>query len=61
MEKDEVIYMMLQSVNNDNRELGKKSGMSDADVESQIQQSQPSLTFILSNVYEKLKEADLLV
>ena len=53
--------MMLQSVNNDNRELGKKSGMSDADVESQIQQSQPSLTFILSNVYEKLKEADLLV
>jgi hypothetical protein len=61
MEKDEVIYMMLQSVNNDNRELGKKSGMADADVESQIQQSQPSLTFILSNVYEKLKEAGLLV
>lgn len=60
MEKDEVIYMMLQSVNNDNRELGKKSGMSDADVESQIQQSQPSLTFILTNIYEKLKEADLL-
>lgn len=61
MEKDEVIYMMLQSVNNDNRELGKKSGMSEADVESQIQQSQPSLTFILNNVYEKLKEAGLLV
>jgi len=35
--------------------------MSDADAESQIQQSQPSLVFILSNVYDKIKEAGVIV
>lgn len=60
MEKDEVVFMMLQSVNDDNRDLCTKAGMSPADIESQIQQSQPSLQFIMSNVYDKLKEANLI-
>lgn len=60
MEKDEVVYMMLESVNKDNRELCEKAGMSSADIESQIQQSQPSLNYIMSNVYDKLKEANLI-
>jgi hypothetical protein len=52
---------MLDSVNADNRDLCQKAGMSDADAESQIQQSQPSLVFILSNVYDKIKEAGVIV
>jgi len=61
MSKDEVIKIMLDSVNADNRDLCQKAGMSDADAESQIQQSQPSLVFILSNVYDKIKEAGVIV
>jgi DNA modification methylase len=55
MIKDEVIKIMLDSVNNDNRGLCKQGGMSDADIESQISQSQPSLMLICSNLYDKLK------
>jgi len=60
MSKDEVIQLMLDSVNADNRVLCAKAGLSDADAEAQIQQSQASLGFILGNVYDKLKESDLL-
>lgn len=51
---------MLESINADNRDLCKKAGMSDADAESQIAQSQPSLGFILGNIYDKLNEAGVL-
>lgn len=57
MNKEEVIKIMLDSVNDDNRELSKKAGIKDEDAEAQIAQSQPSLVFILGNVYEKLKAA----
>jgi len=60
MNKDEVVSMMLESINKDNREMCEKAGMSSADIESQIQQSQPSLNYILSNLYDKLKEANLI-
>lgn len=60
MEKDEVVYVMVESINADNRELCAKAGMSEADAESQIQQSQPSLQFIMSNVYDKLKEIGII-
>jgi hypothetical protein len=57
MNKEEIIKIMLDSVNSDNRELSKKAGIKDEDAESQIAQSQPSLVFILGNVYDKLKAA----
>ena len=60
MSKDEVLNIMLNSVNADNRDLCQKAGMSDSDTEAQIAQSQPSLQFILNNVYEKLKEAGVI-
>lgn len=60
MTKEEVIDMMLFSINADNRELCKQAGMSDKDAESQIEQSQPSLKLIFSNMYDMLKEASVI-
>ena len=60
MNKEDVVKVMLESINADNRELCKKAGMNDAEADSQIQQSQPSLVFILSNAYDRLQEAGVL-
>ena len=55
MTKEEAVALMLESINADNREMGKQAGISDADMETQIQASQPSLGFMMSNIYDKLK------
>jgi hypothetical protein len=55
MTKDEAVALMLESINADNREMGKNAGISDADMETQIVNSQASLTFMMSNIYDKLK------
>lgn len=60
MNKEDVIKIMLDSLNADNRELAQKAGLKQEDVEAQIQQSQPSLIFMFGNIYEKLKDADVL-
>lgn len=57
MTKDEAINIMMESINSDNREMGKQAGISDADMETQIAQSQASLSFMMSNIYDKLKES----
>lgn len=56
MGKEDIITMMVESINSDNREICKQSGMSEADINKSIEQSQPGLFFMLSNVYDKLKE-----
>ena len=55
MTKEEAVALMLESINADNREMGKQAGISDADMETQIQASQPSLGFMMSNIYDKLQ------
>ena len=60
MTKDEVVNIMLNSINDDNRELCKNGGMSDADTDSQIAQSQPSLQLIVSNMYDRLKAGQII-
>ena len=57
MNKEEIIDLMLDSINTDNREMCKQSGMSDADAEKQIAESQQSLVFMVSNMYQRLKES----
>ena len=60
MTKEEVIDMMLFSINTDNREMGKNAGISDEDMETQITNSQPSLTVMMSNIYDMLKEGGVI-
>lgn len=60
MNKEQALELMLNSINEDNREMCLKAGMSESDTESQISQSQPSLYLILGNMYDKMKDAGLL-
>lgn len=60
MTKEEAVNLMLESINSDNREMGKQAGISDEDMETQISQSQPSLAFMMSNIYDKLKDSGVI-
>ena len=60
MTKEEVVSMMLESINSDNLELGLKSGLNEADLKAQIEQSQMSLNFMMANIYDKLKDGGLI-
>lgn len=55
MTKDEAIDIMMESINADNLALGIQAGLDEAALKSQIEQSQPSLGFMMSNIYDKLK------
>jgi hypothetical protein len=55
MNKEEAVKIMLDSMNEDNLTFGLQAGFNEADLKSQIEQSQPSLGFMMSNMYDKLK------
>lgn len=56
MTKEEAVKVMLNSINEDNRSMGIQAGLNAEDLEKQIEQSQVSLGFMMSNIYDKLKE-----
>ena len=60
MTKDEVVAAMVESINQDNLALGLQSGLNESDVKAQIEQSQQSLNFMMSNIYDKLKESGVI-
>lgn len=60
MNKEEIIDLMLESINSDNRDICRNSGMSDEETNTQVEQSQPALTFMVSNMYQKLKESGVI-
>jgi len=60
MNKEEVIKLMLESMNADNRDLCAKAGISETDAETQIAQSQATLVFMFGNIYDKLKSNNVL-
>lgn len=60
MTKDEVIKIMLDSINEDNRTMCLHNGMNEEDTNKQIEQSQPSLVFIFGNIYDKLKDVKVI-
>jgi hypothetical protein len=60
MTKEEAIVLMLNSINEDNRAMGVQAGISAEDMEKQIDASQPSLNFMMSNIYDKLKESGVI-
>ena len=55
MTKEEAVKIMLDSINEDNLALGLQAGLREEDIKMQIEQSQPSLGFMMSNIYDKLK------
>lgn len=60
MTKEQAIDIMMESINADNKAMGIQAGMNEADLDAQILQSQPSLSFMMSNIYDKLKEGGVI-
>ena len=61
MNKEEVVSMMLESINSDNRQLCLDLGMSEEEVEKQIAQSQMSLGIMMQNIYDKLVDKGIIL
>ena len=55
MTKEEALNIMLESINADNLALGLQAGMKEDDLKASIDQSQPSLVFMMGNIYDKLQ------
>jgi hypothetical protein len=55
MNKEEAVTLMLESINADNLALGLQAGLDEESLKSQIEQSQPSLGFMMGNIYDKLQ------
>jgi hypothetical protein len=60
MTKDEAVSVMMESINADNKALGLQAGLDEDALNAQIEQSQPSLAFMMSNIYDKLKEGGVI-
>ena len=60
MTKEEVLQLMLDSLNQDNRDMCERSGMDKDQSDRMITESQMSLQFMVNNMYDRMQEADIL-
>jgi hypothetical protein len=60
MEKEKVVLLMLEKLNNDTRFAGVSSGADIADVEQQIIKNQPFLEWQMGNMYDLLVEKNVI-
>ena len=61
MTKEEVMKLMLESIHHDNREICRRGNMPEDQIEKSIKESAPALEIMVGNLYNKLKEKNLLV
>lgn len=60
MTEEQIIAFMVDSVNKDNHELCERAGMSKEEADSSIEQSQPSLNLLMTNLHSRMKESNLI-
>ena len=60
MSKEDILKLMISSLNQDNLELCERSGMDRDQIDIKVSESQPSLQFMVSNMYDRMKAADIL-
>ena len=61
MDKIDVIKIMMDSINKDNKEMCLQSGMSEKEADLNIENSQMSLGLMMHNIYDKLVDAKVIV
>lgn len=59
MTREQFMEIVLDSINNDNKMMAHGLGMSEEEIEENLQKSQQGLQYMLSNAYDKLKEKNL--
>ena len=60
MKEQEIIYLMVNSMNEDNRLFSKNMGMSDEQIEKSIADSQNTLRYMMKSIYGKMVSANLI-
>jgi hypothetical protein len=60
MNKEETITFMVETINETNRLLCKQVGMDESQIDQQIEQSRPSMYLIVTELYAKMKDLNLL-
>ena len=60
MTREEALNLMLDSMNKDNLDLAQKANMGQDQIDKYIQESQMSLQYLVSNLYDRMKSADLI-
>jgi DNA modification methylase len=60
MNKEDAINLMVETINETNRFLCQQAGMDESQTNQQIEQSRSSMQLIVSMLYEKMKENNLL-
>lgn len=61
MTKEQIIEMMMDSINSDNKQFCLDNGMSEEETNKNIENSQMSLGLMMSNIYDKLVDAKIIV
>ena len=56
MENNEIVKFMIEEFNKDNIALCEQSGMSPDEIQKSVLQAQPSIAYMLNNLYTKMKE-----
>ena len=60
MNKEEAVKLMVDSMNSDTRKMCEQVNMSNDECERIIQQNHQSVEYMLSNIYDVMKEANLI-
>jgi hypothetical protein len=60
MNEQEVLVFMLDSIKKDNYEMASKSGMTDDQIKDFFDQSEPSLAYMIKNLYDRMKEQGII-
>lgn len=60
MKEQEIIDLMVNSMNEDNRLFSKNMGMSDDQIEKSIADSQNTLRYMMKSIYSKMVNANLI-
>jgi hypothetical protein len=60
MNEQEVLVFMLDSIKEDNYEMATKSGMTEEQIKEFFHQSEPSLSYMVKNLYTRMKEQGII-
>jgi hypothetical protein len=60
MTKDEYVTFIMDSINQDNIDICQRGGMAEEEIKKSVSDSQQSLNFMASNLYDRMKVKGLL-
>jgi hypothetical protein len=60
-DKESVVELMMSVYEAVNTRMALMSGMSEEEVEEKTAQSKPSMTYYMSEIYDKLEQNDILI